>query len=365
MEIGIYSALSRLEGTNYIYDRSTVVGINATDLANLGLKWETTETYDVALEFSLFGSRVSGTLEYYQGVTNDLLLNRSLPILTGYTGVFANLGEVENKGFEISLNTVNIDSGNFSWRSGLVLSHNRNKIKSLYGDMEDLLDGEGNVIGQKEKDDIANNWYIGHATDEIFDYKILGIWQLGEEDEATVYGRQPGDVKLMDVNDDGLINFDDQVFQGNRTPRYRASLRNDFVYKDFDFSIFANALLGHKGPNNEHFNFRVQQQRLNKIVTPYWTPDNPTNEWARLSSKNSSPATDWYDDKSFIRIQNISMGYTFPQKLADKLKIQSLRLYANVQNLPAFSLGDWEYGWDVETGQATPLITAIGFDLTF
>ena len=364
-EIGIYSALSRLEGTNYIYDRSTVVGINATDLANLGLKWETTETYDVALEFSLFGSRVSGTLEYYQGVTNDLLLNRSLPILTGYTGVFANLGEVENKGFEISLNTVNIESGNFSWRSGLVLSHNRNKIKSLYGDMEDVLDGEGNVIGQKEKDDIGNDWYIGHAIDEIFDYKILGIWQLGEEDEATVYGRQPGDVKLMDVNEDGVINFDDQVFQGNRTPRYRASLRNDFVYKNFDFSIFANALLGHKGSNNEHFNFRVQQQRLNKIVTPYWTPDNPTNEWARLSSKNSSPATDWYDDKSFIRIQNISMGYTFPQKLADKLKIQSLRLYANVQNLPAFSLGGWEYGWDVETGQATPLITAIGFDLTF
>lgn len=364
-DIGIYSALSRLEGTNYIYDQSTVVGINATDLSNLGLKWETTESYNAGLDFSLFGSRVTGAFEYYTSVTDDLLLQRSLPIITGYETVFTNLGEVENKGFEISLNTVNVDNDNFSWRSSIVLTHNRNKINHLYGDMVDVLDDNGNVIGQREEDDIANDWYIGHAIDEIFDYKIDGIWQLNEADEAAVYGREPGDVKLRDVNDDGIIDFDDQVFQGNRLPKYRASLRNDFTYKNFDLSIFANALLGHKGPNNEHFNFRIQQQRLNKIITPYWTPENPTNDWARLDSKNSSPATDWYEDKSFIRIQNITLGYTFPSDIMEKLKIQSLRLYANVQNFPAFTLGGWKYGWDVETGRPTPLITAIGFDLSF
>lgn len=364
-DIGIYSALSRLQGTNYIYDQSTVVGINATDLSNLGLKWETTESYNAGLDFSLFGSRVTGAIEYYTSVTNDLLLQRSLPIITGYGDVFANLGEVENKGFELSLNTVNIDNDNFSWSSSFILSHNRNRINHLYGDMVDVLDDQGNVIGQREEDDIANDWYIGHAIDEIFDYKITGIWQLGEEDEAAVYGRVPGDVKLLDVNDDGIVDFDDQVFQGNRRPKYRASMRNDFTYKNFDFSFFANALLGHKGSNNEHFNFRIQQQRLNKIKTPFWTPDNPTNEWARLDSKNSSPETNWYDDKSFIRIQNVTLGYNFPRTLTEKLKIQSLRLYANVQNFQAFTLGGWDYGWDVETGRPTPLITAFGFDLSF
>lgn len=364
-DIGVYSALSRLQGVPYIYDQSTVIGVNASELANLDLKWETTESYNAGLDFGLFGSRISGSIDAYYSLTDDLLLQRSLPRITGFDDVFANLGEVENKGLEVALNTVNIDNDNFRWSSSVVFSFNRNKIKSLYGDIVDVLDDDGNVIGQREEDDIENDWYIGHAIDEIFDYKIVGVWQLGEEEEAETFGRVPGDFKLLDVNDDGIIDFDDQVFQGNRLPQYRASLRNDFVYKNFDLSIFANALLDYKGVNNEHFNFRTQQQRLNKIKTPYWTEDNPTNEWARLDSKNSSPGTNWYDDRSFIRIQNITLGYTFPKTILDKFNIKSLRFYANVQNLPAFSLGGWEYHWDVETRAPTPVLTAFGLDLSF
>ena len=364
-DIGVYSALSKLQGVPYIYGQETVIGINATDLANLDLKWETTASYNVGLDFGLFGSRISGAIDYYNSITNDLLLQRSLPRITGFDDVFANLGEVQNNGLEIALNTINIDQNNFSWRSNLAFSFNRNKINSLYGDIVDELDNEGNVIGQKEEDDIENDWYIGHAIDEIYDYKIIGVWQLGEEDEAALFGRVPGDFKLLDVDDDGVIDFDDQVFQGNRAPQYRVGLRNDFDYKNFDLSIFANALLGYKGVNNEHFNFKVQQQRLNKIKTPYWTEDNPVNDWARLDSKNSSPATNWYDDKSFIRLQNITLGYTFPKKVLDKLNFKSLRIYTNIQNLPAFTLGEWDYRWDVETSVPTPILSSFGLDLSF
>ncbi len=364
-DIGVYSALSRLAGTSYIYDRSTVIGVNATDLANSDLKWESTASYNARLDFGIFGYRISGSAEVYHSVTTDLLLERSLPIITGYRDVFANLGEVQNTGLEIALNTVNIDRNGFTWKSNLAFWYNRNKINHLYGDMVDVLDENGNVIGQKEEDDIENDWYIGRGIDEIFDYKILGIWQQGEEDDAAVYGRVPGDIKLLDVNGDSLINFDDQVFQGFIQPRHRISLRNDFTYKNFDFSFLMNALLGHKGVNNEHFNFRVQQQRLNKIKTPYWTAANPSNEWARLDSKNSSPATSWYDNRSFMRIQNITLGYTVPETILEKLNIQSLRVYANVQNLPAFTFKGWDYSWDVETRQPTPLITTLGFDLSF
>ena len=364
-DIGVYAALSRLGGTSYIYDQSTVIGVNATDLANVDLKWETTASYNAGLDFGIMGSRLFGSVDVYHSVTNDLLLQRTLPITTGYTSVFANLGEVQNRGLEVALNSVNIDRNGFTWRSNLSFWFNRNKINHLYGDMVDVLDENGNIIGQREEDDIENDWYIGRAIDEIFDYEITGIWQQGEEDEAAVYGRVPGDVKIRDINGDSLINFDDQVFQGFTTPQYRMSFRNDLTYKNFDFSILMNLLLGHKGANNEHFNTRIQQQRINKIKTPYWTADNPSNEWARLSSRNSSPQTSWYENRSFIRVQNVTLGYTVPRTVLERLNIQSLRVYANVQNLPAFTFGEWDYRWDVETNQPTPLITTLGLDLSF
>lgn len=362
-EIGIYSALSRLQAISYIYDQSSVFGVRASDLANNDLKWESTESYNIGLDFGILNSRINGSLDLYQSVTNDLLLQRTLPILTGYESVYANLGEVQNKGLELALNSINIDQGKFSWRSTLSFWMNRNKITHLYGDMVDVLDENDNVIGQREEDDIANNWYIGHAVDEIFDYNIIGVWQLDEVDDALIYGREPGDFKIQDVNEDGVIDFDDKVFLGYKDPRYRISLRNDIYLGNFDFSILMNSFLGYKGANNERFNYRVQQQRLNKIKTPYWTPENPTNEWARLSSKNSSPATNYWLNKSFMRIQNITVGYNLPQTFLQRIEVQKLRIYANVQNLPGFSA--WEYNWDVETSEPTPLIYTLGIDLSF
>jgi len=364
-DIGVYSALSRLGSISYIYDQSTVVGVNATDLANANLKWETTSSYNVALDFGIWKSRLFGSIDLYHSITTDLLLERTLPIISGYRDVFANLGEVQNQGLEIVLNSVNMSRQSFGWRSNLTFWFNRNRINHLYGDRVDVLDDNGTAIGQREEDDIENSWFIGHAIDEIYNYQILGVWQQDEADEAEVYGRVPGDIKILDVNGDGVLNFNDQVFQGFRTPQYRISLRNDFTYKNFDLSILLNSLLGYKGGNNEHFNSRVQQQRLNKYVTPYWTASNPSNEWARLDSKNSSPATTWFDNKSFIRIQNITLGYTMPSSSLERFSLQSLRIYANVQNLQPLAFGGWDYNWDVETSQPTPLIMTLGLDLSF
>ncbi len=361
-EIGQYAALSRMNTTKYIYDHSSVTGVFTTNLANKELKWERTAAYNIGLDFALFGGKVSGTIDAYNMSTTDLLLERSLPNITGYNDVFANLGEVQNQGLELSLNTINIEKNDFSWRSFFSFWFNRNEIKHLYGDMVDVVDEDGNVIGQREEDDIQNGWYIGHAIDEIFDYKILGIWQLGEEDEATKYGRAPGDAKLLDVNDDGVINFDDKVFQGYTDPRYRLSLRNDFSYRNFDLSILLNSHLGYYGRNNGHFNYRVGQERLNKIKTPYWTVDNPTNEWTRLFSNNFSPATNWWENRSFVRVQNVTLGYNVPNNFLGRFDIEKIRLFVNVQNLPAVS--GWQYNWDVETSDPTPMIFTFGVDLS-
>jgi TonB-dependent starch-binding outer membrane protein SusC len=361
-EIGQYAALSRMNTTKYIYDHSSVTGIYTTNLANQELKWERTSAYNAGLDFAIIKGKISGTLDVYHMSTTDLLLERSLPNITGYTSVFANLGEVQNEGFELSVNTVNIENNNFSWNSNLSFWFNRNRIKHLYGDMVDVYDDQGNVIGQKEEDDIQNGWYIDHAIDEIFDYKIIGVWQLGEEEEAAIYGRAPGDAKLLDVNDDDIINYDDKVFQGNKKPRYRASLRNDIQFKNFDLSFLLNAYIDYYGVNNEHFNYRVSQERLNKIKTPYWTIDNPTNDWTRLYSNNFSPATNWWENKSFVRLQNITLGYNVPISFLRRFDLKRLRLYGNIQNLPAFS--GWQYNWDVETSNPTPMIYTFGIDLS-
>ena len=362
-DIGQYVALSRMSTTKYIYDHSSVTGIYTTNLANEELKWERTATYNVGIDFGIFKQRISGSIDVYKMSTTDLLLERSLPNITGYESVFSNLGEVENRGFELALNTVNLEKSKFSWNSSLSFWFNRNKIKHLYGDMVDVYDDAGNVIGQKEDDDVQNGWYIGHGIDEIFDYKIIGIWQLDEKDEAGKYGRAPGDAKLWDKNGDGVINYDDKVFQGNTKPKFRISLRNDFVIGNFDMSFLLNSYIGYKGANNEHFNYRVGQERLNKIITPYWTVDNPTNEWTRLYSNNFSPEGNWWENKSFVRLQNVTVGYTVPTQFLKKLDIEKLRLYGNIQDLPAIS--DWQYNWDVETSSPTPVIYTFGIDLSF
>ena len=169
--------------------------------------------------------------------TKDLLLTRSLPDIIGFSGVTTNLGEVRNKGFELSLNSVNIDHKNFRWSSSFIASLNRNEIAHLYGEMVDVLDKDGNVIGQREDDDIQNGWYIGHALDEIYDYKILGVWQENEREDAAKYGKEPGDFKIWDVNNDGeYLPEDDKVFQGYKRPRFSFGIGNTMeFFKCVDF----------------------------------------------------------------------------------------------------------------------------------
>ena len=153
-------------------------------------------------------------------------MDRAMPEISGYGKIASNLGEIANHGAELTLSSVNINTSNVRWYTTFTYSTNKNEIKHLYGDMIDVLDADGNVIGQREDDDVQNGWYIGHAIDEIYDYKWIGVWQLGEELEAAKYGKQPGDPRLLDVNNDGKINDDDKLWLGTKTPKHRMTLRN-------------------------------------------------------------------------------------------------------------------------------------------
>ena len=347
-DIGQYDALARLtSGLHPYYDINNGVTyvtsqIYVNDMENRQLKWERTASYNVGLDFSLFNDRLSGSMETYISETSDLLVDRTLPEIIGFYEVKANLGKLSNKGFELSLNGDIISTKDFLWTSSGTFSFNRRKLLHLYGDMQNVYDEDGNLIGQKEADDLENKWFIGHDPDQIWDYEGDGVWQLGEEEEAAKYGCRPGDFRYVDQNGDGVLNTEDKIFQGYKTPRFYWSWRNEFNYKDFSLSFMMYSHVGQYGTFNRAANSGNMYDRYTIVDIPRWTVDNPTNEYGRIASNNFA---NHYVKKTFVRMENITLSYSVPKTFLQRLKVQNMRLSLSVRN--PFVLTSWNFG-DVE-----------------
>ena len=362
-DIGRYAAFSRLTITNVIQDGVNYKGVYPSSLANRDLKWETTTGFNFGVDFGLFKNRLSGSVELYKNKTNDLLMDRAMPEISGYGKIASNLGEIANQGAELTLSSVNINTSNVRWNTTFTYSTNKNEIKHLYGDMIDVLDADGNVIGQREDDDVQNGWYIGHAIDEIYDYKWIGVWQLGEELEAAKYGKQPGDPRLLDVNNDGKINDDDKLWLGTKTPKHRMTLSSDLnLFKCINFSFVLRGEFGWMDidnlPRNETNRY---YNTSNSVWTEYWTPWNPNSKYARLGANIDSPGVNIYEKRNYVRMQNMALSYTFPKKLINKFMIDNLRFSINVDN--AFVISKWRTS-DPLTKAITPRIWTFGVDIT-
>jgi TonB-linked SusC/RagA family outer membrane protein len=361
-DIGRYAALSDLTTGKYQYILPSgqivlVSQLYVGRLQNPGLKWERTESYNLGLDFSLFRNRIGGSIDVYRKSTKDLLVNRALPDITGFQNVIDNIGEVENKGIELTLNSLNIQSQNFSWRSVATFTLNRNQIKHLYGPTPDY-DATGKLIGSSEKSDIANRWFLGQDIDRIWDLKILGVWQQSEAVEAKKYGVSPGDFKLEDVNGDGKFSDADRQFLGYRNPRFQWSLRNDFTFlRNFDFSFLIYSNWGMDEEFNQAKNNGGFIDRQNSYIVPYWTPENPINDFARLFSSNGSASFSAYRKTSFIRLSTIALAYTVPADILKRAKIQALKVYVNVNNAAVYQ-PEWSW-WDAEYRVNPPTDRAI------
>jgi len=367
--IGIYDALSSMQNGMVTYIGADGAAyqesyLNSDRMSNQFLKWEKTNSFNLGVDLTLFKERLSANLDVYTMTTNDLLVDRSLPNITGYASVAANLGKIANRGVEVTLNSRNIETENFNWGTSFNFSYNKNKIKSLYGDMVDVLDANGNVIGKKEADDIKNKWFIGHATDEIWDYKIEGVWQENEAEEAAKYKQAPGDFKLKDVNGDYIYTNDDKEFQGHTTPRFRWSMRNEFTFfKQFDFSFSFYSSWGHKRIFNQaKHNPTMTLERFNSYILPYWTPENPINNFARLNSNMAGVTFDVYRDMSFIRLDNITLGYRVPQEFLTKYKITRLKLLLTARNVAVWTK-DFNF-WDPEYAGPAPSYVTFGLNIS-
>ena len=319
--INPYQTQALLARTTYAFGTTPAYGYRPGSIANPDLKWETTTTANVGLDYSLIRGRVAGSLEVYQADTRDLLLQDQLPWTSGYGVVMRNVGRTRNQGIEVTLSTVNVDApGGFRWTTDLQWTKNREQIIELFN---------GKV------DDIGNARFIGQPLTAYFDYKKIGIWQLSEKDEAARYKQVPGEIKIQDTNNDGKIDAADRVILGSQIPKFTAGMTNRFSYKGLDLSFFVYTRVGSLFRSGFHTAYNSLAGRYNNLDIDYWTPGNPTNEFPRPNQNQEAPrysSTLAYFDGTFVKVRNINLGYTFPDRIFSKLKMTGLRVFASAIN---------------------------------
>ncbi len=311
-------------------DQNAMVGyLPSTQLQNPDLKWETTTSYNVGLDFGFLRDRIMGSVEYYYAKTTDLLVEKSINQTTGYNTQLVNMGSVMNQGVEITANFVPVKIKNFTWTIDLIWAHNQNKILSLNG----ATGADGQLLN-----DEANNWFIGHNINAYYDYVFDGIWQLDDDipDYGGTYQPQPGDIRVRDVNGDGQITPDDRVVI-DRDPKWTASLGTSFKFYGVDITFDFYGVYGAVRQNN--YLYAANQGGdlkgvRNGIKVNYWTIENPSNTAPRPRDGNISYFSSLsYQDASYFRLRNLSVGYSFPKKLIAKAKMTNLRIYCTASNL--------------------------------
>lgn len=313
-----YQTRGSLTRTIYSFGGAAGYGYMPGTLANPDLRWESSATANLGVDFGFLGNRIAGSFEVYQTNTTDLLLERQIPITSGFNSVMENIGETRNRGWELSLMTRNITAGDFSWETNLNLFGNKEEIIDLYGTKED---------------DVGNEWFIGEPLTVWYDYNKLGIWQTDEAAEAAVYNLDPGEIKVEDVNEDNLINQDDRVILGSDMPTVTIGLGSRFEYKGVDFSFLVLGVFGHTVYNTWEVTHSTLQGRYNNLDIDYWTETNPTNKHPKPDGSMEYPyysTSRGYYTGDFFKIKNIQLGYTLPESVVTKVRIKKLRVYVNL-----------------------------------
>lgn len=362
-----YSTINTLD-RRYFYDYggSTVTGWVPGSLANPFLKWEKTREVNFGVDFGFFNNRIEGSVDVYDKLSDDLLLEQELPWESGWDDITANIGSVSNKGVEIALTTRNIQTEDFTWTTSFTFTKNVNEIESIYG--------------QDEVDDIGNNLFIGESVDAHYNYDFIGIWQADEVTEAESYGMEEGQEKLRDVNGDGQYTPDDRVILGSSNPDWSGSMFTSFKYKNWDLSASLITNQGVLVYSNFHSNFANTRDRgRQKLDINWYVPENDAGLPARYSNRYPQPRNEgsywrndgvgYYHDASFVKIKNIALGYNLKGSVLDKLHLSKLRVYANILN--PFVFTDYE-GYDPEwagaslnTGRPSSVTYQLGFNLKF
>lgn len=318
-------------------------------IANPDLKWETTSQANIGIDAAFFNSRFRVTADIYYKYTYDLLREKYLPLSSSYDKIWVNDGEVVNKGFELTLEGDIISTKDLNFSATLIYSMNRNEVKSLgeaisSGLSRDFLTGmyyevTGPALSMFNQN--ASIYAVGHPMNVFYGYQVNGIIQEGDDPgfiDPDGLKDRPGELKYVDLSGDYAITADDRTIIGDPNPDFTASLNLALTWKNFDCSVFLYGVYGNDVLyNNYTFSPRVKAKR--------WTPDNPTNDFPRLNNSRQYWLSDYFiQDGSFLRIQNVNLGYNIPFRQSF---LKGIRIYANIENLYTFTKFD---GYDPEVG---------------
>lgn len=351
-----FSTQAALEAIPFSFGESLAQGFTfGEQLGNEDLKWELSATTNIGLDAVLWDNRVTATIDLYQTNTSDLLLERFLPVSSGVSSIIQNVGETRNRGIELSLNTNNIQTPDFSWSSHLTFFKNNEEIVELVG----------------AQDDVGNEWFIGHPVDVFYDYEKTGIWQEEEAEAAAQFGQEPGEIKVRDQNGDGAIRpDDDRIVLGSERPDWSGNLTNNVRWRDFDLAASVFVRWGQMMQYGFYDSYKPDGVE-NGANVDYWTPENPTNDFPRPNSR--FPKTNYlyyrsltFEDASFIKLRDVTVGFTVPESLAQQLRVGSARFYITGRNLARITkVDDYdpERGGDLSDPMTRSFVA--GVDLSF
>ena len=377
-QIPNYGAIGLLGYSSYVSGTDVKQGIYTNTFADKALKWEKTGQTNLGVDASLLKQRISFSLDVYYSKTRDLLLNVPIPVLTGFQSTLTNIGELQNKGIEFQLKTVNLN-GKFKWTTDFNVSANRNKVLKLGANNAPILLTVNDAISKTEVGQPIGN-YFGYVFDGVImkqsdlDNKLYPVWA----------GSEPGDPKVRDVNNDGKIDANDRTILGNYQPDYSWGMTNTFSYKGIELSFMLNGVQGAE-IMNQHARFLKSfngDRNAYQYVTNYWKsesdPGNGKINKPRVTQNTvqSLSSSYWVEDGSFVRIKNIRLGYNMPKSVLNPLNISGLKLYVNLENVYVFSdysnydpegstyqsgvLVGFDYG-----AYPNPFVATAGINLTF
>lgn len=355
------------ENVYYDFNGSVVNGFATGSPVNRKLTWEKTREWNAGLDFGFFGGRIHGSVDFYDKLSDNLLMSRMLSIESGVESMTDNIGSVNNRGVEVALTTVNVRTKDLEWRTSFTFARNKNAIRSLYGKKDD-------VVGEAR--------FIGKPINVLYDYLINGVysqaeWESMSAEERTAMGAtQPGYAKAVDTDGDGKMTTDDRIILGQVDPKWTGSLTSTLRYRDFDFSFniftrqgmyvedmfsaeFIGAATSDRGRMKVNFDYYVPAG-VPRYDWSNFTVDENGQAWATMGTSTENANAKYpvngmtgafygnngrYQKTSFVKVRNITVGYSLPKSLISKAHLTQARVYFNVLN--PFTFTDY-IGWDPE-----------------
>ncbi|WPR71162.1 TonB-dependent receptor [Flavobacterium sp. NG2] len=337
--IAPYGTLARFSETYSVIGDQIVNAVAVTVLANDNLKWETSYQSDFGVDVGLFNNKINITADYYSIKTKDLLFARPLPEYVGLANPFQiqNIGELSNKGFELGINTKNITTDNFRWTTDFNISTNKNKIVALPDNADILINSAPGHFLQPDSQILR----VGEAVGSFFGYIYDGVIQAGQT-IPTGYENTPGGELLRDISGpngvpDGKITSDDKTIIGNPNPDFNAGMNNDFKYKNFDLNVFFQASVGGDILNYSLLEMASGDANPTTEALNSWTPTNTNTNVPVAAVRTKRITSRFVYDGSYIRLKNLSLGYTLPSDLVKKVGFEKVRFYISGQNLLTFT----------------------------